>query len=129
AWLLYPSLVNFVDLANRRLIEGQYAVQARDHPQELLNHLNDALRQIDQVPQIGELAAAAHAVNERPSTEPAFTLWRETDLNTFRLTSAVEVYGPDGTLASRFALNFLEGRPDASHYVGKRCNWVTSAEA
>jgi signal transduction histidine kinase len=129
AWLLYPSLVNFVDLANRRLIEAQYAVQAREHPRELLNHLNDALRQIDQVPQIGELAAAAHSVNERPSTEPAFTLWRETDLNTFRLTSAVEVYGPDGALASRFALNFPGVRPETAHYVGRRCSWNLSAEA
>jgi signal transduction histidine kinase len=128
AWLLYPSLVHFVDLANRRLIETQYAVQARDHPQELLNRLHDALHQIDQVPAIAELAQAAHPVNERPSTEPAFTLWRETDLNTFRLTSAVEVYGPDGTLASRFALNFPEGSRN-QHYVGKRCSWNLSAEA
>jgi signal transduction histidine kinase len=129
AWLLYPSLVHFVDLAKRRLIETQYAVETRDHPKELLNHLYDALRQIDQVPAIGDLAQAARQANERPSTEPAFTLWRETDLNTFRLTSAVELYGPDGTLASRFALNFPENNVGTSHYVGKRCTWDLTGEA
>jgi signal transduction histidine kinase len=129
-WLLYPSLVHFVDLAKRRLIETQYAVETRDHPKALLERLTDALHQIDQVPAIGELTQAARPANERPSIEPAFTLWRETDLNTFRLTSAVEVYGPDGTLASRFALNFPESSPGTSHYVGKRCTWEDlSAEA
>jgi signal transduction histidine kinase len=128
-WLLYPSLVHFVDLAKRRLIEAQYAVETRDHPKALLERLADAMHQIDQVPALGELAQAARPSNERPSTEPAFTLWRETDLNTFRLTSAVEIYGPDGTLASRFALNFPESSPGTSHYVGKRCSWDLSAEA
>jgi len=130
AWLLYPSLVHFADLAKRRLIETQYAVEARDHPAELLAHLNDALRQIDHVRDIGELAqAASKTAEQRPSTEPAFTFWSATDLETFRLTSAVELYSGDGTLVSRFALNFPESDVGTSRYISKKCTWDLSGEA
>ncbi len=128
AWLLYPSLVHFVDLAQRRLIETQYAVEVADHPAELLAHLKDALRQIDHIPGIEDLTLSA-SKSDRPSTEPAFTLWSKTDLDTFRLTSAVELYGPDGTLVSRFALNFPESDVGTSRTVSRKCAWDVSGEA
>lgn len=113
AWFLYPSLVHFVDLAKRKLIETQYAQDTRNHPSELLAHLHEALRQIDQVPRLADLVQAAgrNTTGGAASTEPAFTLWNSTDLEQFRLTSAVELYGGDDTLISRFALNFPQLEP------------------
>jgi signal transduction histidine kinase len=142
AWFLYPSLVHFVDLAKRRLIETQYALETRNHPTELLAHLTRALTQIDQVPRLGELVQSLNAnpketAGAPPSTEPAFTLWNNTDLEQFRLTSAVELYGDDDDLISRFALNFpqLEAaatRLDANALPPSRrkgCKWEVSGEA
>ena len=42
-------------------------------------------------------------------TDRAFSIWRRTALAASRLTSAVELYGADGALNSRFALN-IPGR-------------------
>src|SRR5262249_49963280 len=41
----------------------------------------------------------------------------------------VELYKPDGTLASRFALNYPESTSSTSRYIGKRCTWDLSGEA
>ena len=51
-------------------------------------------------------------------------MWSQTDLGTFRLTSAVELYGSDGRLVSRFALNLPEY--GSSPYSPGRCDWDLS---
>ena len=63
-----------------------------------------------------------------PSTEAAFSLWSATDLEQFRLTSAVELYGSDGALVSRFALN-LPDTEAADNYKSKRCDWEIFGQA
>jgi signal transduction histidine kinase len=69
------------------------------------------------------LAAFVPPVNDdvAPTTDAAFQIWKETDLASARLTSAVELYGADGRLASRFALNL----PDYSvtSYKATGCDW------
>jgi signal transduction histidine kinase len=42
------------------------------------------------------------------TTERALAVWLTTDLARYRLTSAIELYGADGSLISRFALNLPE---------------------
>ena len=126
ALLLYPSLVHFVDGAKMRLIETQYAVETRSHPAELLAHLNEALRQVDRVPGLPDLVESLSG--SAPSTEAAFSLWSATDLEQFRLTSAVELYGSDGALVSRFALN-LPDTEAADNYKSKRCDWEIFGQA
>ena len=49
----------------------------------------------------------------RRATNLAFAVWSRTELATYRLTSAVELYGPDGRLLSRFALSLPEYSNDA----------------
>jgi signal transduction histidine kinase len=126
ALLLYPSLVHFVDGAKQRLVETQYAVETRSHPAELLAHLNEALRQVDRIPGLPDLVESLSG--SAPSTEAAFSLWSATDLEQFRLTSAVELYGSDGALVSRFALN-LPDTEAADNYLSKRCDWEIFGQA
>jgi signal transduction histidine kinase len=126
AWLLYPSLVHFVEGAKRRLVETQYAVDTLNHPAELLAHLNEALRQVDRVPGLPELLQSLSG--SKPSTDAAFSLWTATDLEKARLTSAVELYGPDGSLVSRFALN-LPDTEAAGKYKSRRCDWEIFGQA
>ena len=108
AWLLYPVLVHVVDRVKTRLVEDDYAKQVRTHPEDLKAIILRAQRQIDDVPDLPDLIASAATQRAGPSTEPAFTVWRSTELEQARLTSAIELYGADGALVSRFALNFPE---------------------
>jgi len=128
-WFLYPSVLHFADLAKRRVIEAQYATATRNHPAELLAHLNEALRQIDRIESLPELLQSLTPTAGRPSTYAAFTLWRATDLEQFRLTSAVELYTQDGALVSRFALNFPEASGAAPSYRSAGCEWDVFGEA
>src|SRR5205814_8797291 len=41
---------------------------------------------------------------QAPTTDRAFIVWSQTELAAYRITSAVELYGPNGRLVSRFAL-------------------------
>ena len=56
-----------------------------------------------------------------PKTDRASLVWTGTDLDTYRLTSAVELYGPDGRLVSRFAL-LLPAYQTTRHYA-EGCTW------
>ena len=64
--------------------------------------LTEAQAQIDGVPDLADLVAAAEpVVNGPPSTEAAYRVWSETVLATQRLTSSVELYDAAGSLVSR----------------------------
>jgi signal transduction histidine kinase/MFS family permease len=110
ALLLYPTLDFFAERATRRLIATQYAVQAQNHVQTLLDRLAEAQRQIDEMAILPDLVtgAAASAGALGTPTDSAFFVWRQTALARGRLTSAVELYGVNGALVSRFALNIPE---------------------
>jgi signal transduction histidine kinase len=129
AWLLYPSLVEAVDRATQQLVEDQYAVDVRSHPKELYSHLNEALRQIDAFPGLVDLIGALSRGNAEPSTEAAFQVWRQTDLERFRLTSSIELYAANGSLLSRFALNFPESEVVPLQSQSRACDWEVFGEA
>ena len=130
AWLLYPVLVDVVERTKAQLVEDTYATQVRQHPEDLRRALDRARQQIDRFPGLEDLVASSSANGGGPSTGPAFTVWRETDLEQARLTSAIELYGADGRLVSRFALNFPEYRA-APRATQKRraAQWEVFGEA
>jgi signal transduction histidine kinase len=128
AVLLYPSVLHHADRAKRRLIETQYALQTANYPQELQTRLYASLDEIDAIPYLAELVSDVPA-KDPPQIDVAFRIWRETRLAQFRLTSAIEVYGGDGRLASRFALNFPEYAPIDQIGQIAECDWDVFGEA
>jgi signal transduction histidine kinase len=115
----YPLLHAFAASAKERLIAEQYGPVTASQRDDLKVHLARSLEQIDARPGLGDLVSAA--AGRPPDAQPAFEIWRATDLDTFRLTSAVELYGADGRLASRFALRLPETAP--VNYREASCDW------
>ena len=139
ALLAYPSVFHYGSEAKRGLIEREYAPQAAGQPQALRGSLALALGQIDAVAGsalTGDRAPAAaggrSAVDRtaagRPDPDRAFRLWRQTELARQRLTSAVELYGADGALLSRFALNIPDYAAPAPGFLGTTCSWDVFGE-
>jgi len=131
ALLLYPSLVFAADAARRALVEREFAQQAITHPEDLLRRLDDSRRQLDAIPALADLLASASGAtpDAPPTTDLAFSLWQQTDLARYRLTSALEVYGPDRRLRSRFSLNFPEYEGRVVEWQASSCTWDTFGEA
>ena len=129
ALLLYPLLLDGVMRAKRRLVATEYAVEAITHPQELQKRLERALRQLDELPDLARIVSSVPRLPGVVQTDTALALWRQTDLATFRLTSAVEIYAADGPLLSRFALNFPEYEATVNEWHGTACTWDVFAEA
>jgi len=122
--LLYPAVLYHTDRAKRQLIENDFAVQPAEHPQVLLNALGRSLDQIDAIPGLTDLVTAAGTVRAGAApTETSFRLWSQTALAEQRLTSAIELYGPTGSLVSRFALNLPEYTSLAQTYRATGCGW------
>jgi signal transduction histidine kinase len=131
ALLLYPSIEFFGGRAMRRLIAGQYAVEALRHPQELQDRLNETRAELDRIAALPTLVAeAGAAATGAPGTAEAFLVWKQTALARARLTSAVELYDREGGLISRFALNFPEytGTVQAP-LASSGCDWDVFGEA
>ena len=68
-----------------------------------LVRLPHALEAIDAMPSLAEFVTSS-SEDAAPTTDRAFIVWSQTELATYRTTSAVELYGPNGRLVSRFAL-------------------------
>lgn len=127
---LYVALVELTDDAKRQLLETSYAVQVAEHPRNLLDQLTRSRDQIDAVPDLLAMTASAGGTaGGALDTDRAFSIWRRTALATSRLTSAVELYGADRILNSRFALNIPEAAVTAPGWTGTGCEWVVFGEA
>ena len=123
ALVFYPSLLHHADRAKRRLVEQEYATQALNHPEQLRLRWLQSLQQIDRTPGLNDTVASLEDATGPPETDRAFLIWRQTDLAEFRLTSAVELYGPDRSLVSRFALDVPEYTVTTQAWQGSGCNW------
>ena len=123
ALVFYPSLLHHADRAKRRLVEQEYATQALNHPEQLRLRWLQSLQQIDRTPGLNDMVASLEDAAGPPETDRAFLIWRQTDLAEFRLTSAVELYGPDRSLVSRFALDVPEYTVTTQAWQGSGCNW------
>jgi signal transduction histidine kinase len=119
--VMYPSVLQFTDVARRQLIEARFAPDALKLRSRLQEALKAALGEIDQIPGLPELVAAGPRGSVPPG--PAFLVWSRTGLATERVTSAVELYGADGALVSRFALNLPEYTATSSPWKEQGCQW------
>jgi signal transduction histidine kinase len=101
---MYPSLLWYATAAKEQLIVTRYAPRAASQRQEVQRGLTEALYQINAMPALVDFVRSTPT----PTTDSALAVWRNTSLATSRLTSAIELYGADGALVSRFALNLAE---------------------
>jgi signal transduction histidine kinase len=120
ALAMYPSLVSVTTEAKEQLVETQFAPQAAGQREELQNDLNAALDDIDSRPSLPELIVGS-GEETTPTTDRASLVWSGTELAAKRLTSAIELYGADGRLVSRFALNLPEYT--TSRHQSSGCTW------
>ncbi len=134
AVLLYAPMDFFAERATERLITTQYAVQAASYPQTLQQRLTEARREVDSMAFLPTVVSDASSLEfVAPHTDEgraAFLIWRQTVLARERLTSAVELYGVNGTLVSRFALNFPEYTSTTQiPQAARGCRWDVFGEA
>ena len=129
ALLVYPSVHFFAERKVRSLIEHRYAVEAMSHPQELQARLNEALGEIDALPNLADLVSTARGSSGTCRTDPAFRIWNQTVLARARLTSDLEIYDAAGALVSCFSLNFPEYNRPATTETLSDCHWEVFGEA
>ena len=127
AFVLYPSVHHFADRGLRRLIEEEYARQAKDQRPELHAKLQTVLQQIDAL-EIPHLTVPART--QPGASNPAFELWAKTNLATERLASSLELYDAAGRLEGRrFALNLPDYVSTAQTWREPSCDWEIFEEA
>jgi signal transduction histidine kinase len=121
--VFYPSLVDAAGRARRQVIESRHAPEVINQRRNLQLQLNQALVQIDALPDLAELVQAADPAATGPAAfETAFRVWERTVLEQLRLTSSVELHDAAGTLVSRFALKLPHtGGPPI--YQESSCQW------
>ena len=122
---LYLTLGELSQEARRSLIEKDYAVQISDHTEVLREQLLARTQvQVDTIADLSDIAVPSLGETEGElDTDRAFSIWRRTALAESRSSSAVELYGPDGSLNSRFALNLPDYGVVASRLAGSGCQW------
>ncbi|OFV90033.1 MAG: hypothetical protein A3H95_16725 [Acidobacteria bacterium RIFCSPLOWO2_02_FULL_64_15] len=120
---MYPSLLAFTVQAKEEIIANEYGPQAAGARDDLQARLQNALEQIDALATLAEFVTGPSDV-ETPAADLAYSVWSQTDLRAFQLTSAVELYRADGRLVSRFSLN----TPDAAaqYYQSACSDWDLS---
>jgi len=101
---MYPSIDAFATASRERTITTDFAPQVARQREDLkLVRLPHALDAIEAIPSLAEFVTGT-SEDQAPTTDRAFIVWSQTELATYRITSAVELYGPNGRLVSRFAL-------------------------
>ncbi len=115
---MYPSMLAHATEAKERLVATEFGPQAIRQREDLQRRLQRAVDQIDAIPSLYSFVFGGNAA--APTTDRAFVVWSRTDLATYRLTSAVELYDAEGRLVSRFALV-----PEYANtpYRATGCNW------
>ena len=122
---MYVSLVELTEVARRRLVESNYAVQAAEHTDVLQQLLARSQAQIDRMPGLAGLGTPPPGADDGVlDTDRAFAIWRRTALAESRVSSAVELYDSDGLLNSRFALNLPDYAVGAVPWTGSGCDWA-----
>jgi signal transduction histidine kinase len=124
ALALYPISAWFAERARRDVIEQEYAPRTAGHTDDLQAQLSASLQRIDALPNLAALMAGSCA----QGPQAAFFVWDSTPLGDARLTSAVELYRPDGCLVSRFALNLPEVDAIAQRNISATCQWEVFGE-
>jgi signal transduction histidine kinase len=116
---LYPSLNGFAVASKDRLVADTLAPRVASQREDLqLRQLPRSLEAIDATPSLAEFVTSS-SEDAAPTTDRAFIIWSQTELAASRTTSAIELYGPNGRLVSRFALDLPEYR--VTEYRGGSC--------
>lgn len=118
---MYPSLSAFAIQAKEQLIANEYGGQVITQRDDLQQRLSRALDQIDALPALPQLVTA---LADEEMASRSFVVWYQTELQKYRVTSAVELYGPDGRRVSRFALILPEA--GTTPYRPAGCDWDLS---
>ena len=129
ALIAYPRMVEIGENAKSRFIEDRFSPSTAAHPQRLLESLSVTQDEIDGV--IGFLPwpdSTDPTPDDTPDPNLAFRLWQQTELARLRLTSAIEFYGPDHELVSRFALNLPEDTTLTQSFNQTNCEWEVYGE-
>jgi signal transduction histidine kinase len=113
---MYPSLLAHATEAKERLVANEFGPQAVSLREDLQRRLQQTVDQIDAIPGLEDLFRPDSTT---PATNRAFAVWSRSELATYRLTSAVELYGPDGRLVDQFALSLPEY--STTPYRAARC--------
>src|SRR5215468_10934461 len=114
---MYPSLLSYATASKERLIATRYAPRAANQRNQVQQALAETRSQIDKMKTLGDFVRSTGT----PTTDSALAVWRTTSLASSRLTSAIELYGADGALVSRFALNLPEYT--TPRYEATSCEW------
>jgi signal transduction histidine kinase len=124
ALAVYPSLFVHAERSKHQLIETRLAPQATSQRDELKRNVRRALAEIDALSGLSDVVAASPPAGSGPvPTDAAFRVWTQTDLASLRLTSAIELYGSNGSLVSRFALNLPEYASTQQKWQEPVCQW------
>jgi len=125
----YPAAVAQADRTKRRIVETRLAPQALRQRDEVQARVRRAMTQVDAVPGLTDLVRSQEppAADQVP-TDTAFLVWSKTDLATYRLTSAIELYGESGAITSRFALNLPEYTQVQQRWQEAGCEWEVFEE-
>ena len=123
---MYPTLLRVATRAARQVVETQFGPEARDQRERIQERVQRSAGQVDRLPGLADLVEAGGPVSSRT----AYAIWSSTDLGSpgLLLTSSVEVYGSDGSLASRFAFNLPEDPGAPGEWTGQECGWQTYEE-
>ncbi|HEY7446076.1 MAG TPA: HAMP domain-containing sensor histidine kinase [Vicinamibacterales bacterium] len=125
ALVMYPAVLNVATRSTEQLVERQFGPEALLQREQIQDRVRRSRDQIDRLQGLEDLAEAAGS----PSSRAAYTIWANTDLGIFLLTSSVELYGPDGSVTSRFAFNLPEDTAGVSaEWTQEGCNWQTYEE-
>jgi len=120
---MYPSMLAFATQAKEKLIAKEYGPAALNLRADLQRRVQRTREQLDALPSLPGLVTTPSDA-ETPTAYRSFVVWSQTDLETSRLTSAVELYRSDGRLVSRFALNLPEY--STGPYIPRTCEWALS---
>jgi len=119
---MYPLLNGFAADAKEELIARHYGPLAVSQREDLKHYLARTIEQIDARPSLA--ASVAERSGAPPDAQPAFEIWRSTDLERYRLTSAIELYGSEiegGRPLSRFSLRLPQTSLERPRAWG--CEW------
>jgi signal transduction histidine kinase len=128
AFAFYPALFRVAWQAKTQLVETTYAPLAMNQRENVHNALQQSLRQIDAIPNLIDLVTTPPSPEAESRTDRAFGVWQATALEDFPVTSSVELFGPDGTLVSRFAFNLPEDPTGTPLSEEGSCEWATFEE-
>ncbi|MGC4082013.1 MAG: HAMP domain-containing sensor histidine kinase [Vicinamibacterales bacterium] len=108
ALALYPSLNAFTVASKERAVASELAPTVASLREDLQSRrLPQTLEAIDAMASLSDFVTSS-SEDAAPTTDRAFIVWSQTELARSRTTSAVELYGMNGRLVSRFALDLPE---------------------